>query len=79
MLKLCSVIKEIFQDSKMWPFIQKYSAEPPPSFKPEIKMKMVRSSSCDTPGSAASWKCWKAGTIPDPAQWVKDPAAAAQI
>ena len=38
-----------------------------------------RSSRCGATGSVASWECWDAGSIPGPAQWVKDPAAMAQV
>ena len=32
------------------------------------------SSHCGTTGSASAWERWDMGSIPSPAQWVKDPA-----
>ena len=33
----------------------------------------ARSIPFGTTGSAVSWECWDAGSIPRPARWVKDP------
>ena len=41
------------------------------SVKGDKKTKL-RSSHCGTMGLAASLECWDAGSIPIPAQWVKD-------
>ena len=38
------------------------------------KLQFFRSSHCGTKSSTGSWEYWEAGSIPCPAQWVKDPA-----
>ena len=38
-----------------------------------FKITISWSSHCGTMGLAASWEHWDAGSIPSPAQWVKDP------
>lgn len=43
--------------------------------KSSVHQKVLkRSSHCAAAGSAASLEHWEAGSIPGPAQWVKDPA-----
>ena len=39
-----------------------------------FKEHLLRSSCCGATGSAESWERWDAGSIPSPAQWIKDPA-----
>ena len=41
--------------------------------KEKKKKKSKRSSCCVTIGSVASLQRWDTGSIPSPAQWVKDP------
>ena len=38
-----------------------------------LKKKKTWSSHCGTSRLAASWEHWDTGSIPDMAQWVKDP------
>ena len=40
--------------------------------KRTLKIEMFRSSHCDASESVVFLECWDAGSIPGPAQWVKD-------
>ena len=51
------------------------TVEPEPEAKETMEHKdaISRSSSCDARGSVVSWERGDTGSIPGPAQWVKDP------
>ena len=38
---------------------------------PALKKQHSRSPHCGAKGSAVSWECWDAGSIPSPGLWVK--------
>ena len=45
----------------------------PEDLKKTVSKNMdIRSSCCGAMGSEKSWERWDAGSIPGPAQWVKD-------
>ena len=53
-------------------FIHKWKNEFNVKVQRQREKKKIAEFHCDTMGSAASWQCQDTGSIPGPAQWVKD-------